>query len=182
MMFLISSVFLSVAALHLYINNITKGYATLYTTLVIQSCKMMHMWGFPSSNIFACMLLFISLAAPFLFYANEDPGDGRTDRTVYGIGVSVLDSNDVLAGMSGIWEPKLTFLQTIRFIAVPLAATVWFHHHDVMIHALEYITYQRPNELENMCGCAALYLLFLGGFALVFYRRLAFIRGCVVLL
>ena len=121
------------------------------------------------------MFLLISIASPFLIYTSTSSVNNTGT-----IASNEVDSNELLVNMNGIWEPKLSLLQCILFIAMPLMSIIWFHNHQVMVHILEYLTYQHPNPLETLCGSCSIYLLFLAVFLLVFYRKYNVMRRYVM--
>ena len=178
-LFMCTSLALCAAAIHLYSSGICPGSLVVISTLAVQGCKLLHLFGVSSAGLSACCMFMLSFSAPFLLYGGSDSGNtarGRADADGTGI-----DSNRQLAGLLGIWEPKIPWWAALLSVGSAGVASFWFKTHNMMYQVLLLTSGQHSTELEEAAGCLAMYMMFLGAFILVFYRRNVVLRSiCLI--
>lgn len=185
-LFLFTALALCASAVHLRMTGICPASLVVYVTLVVQGCKLMHLFGVSSSGLAACMMLILTYSAPFLLYgdgeSNRDTSNSNgvtssEDSKSTGMNPSAMDSNSQLAGLLGVWVPQIPWWSTLLLVVFAGAASLWFKTHDMMYQILLYATNQHSTETEEAAGCLSIYMLFLGALLLVFYRRQVALRS-----
>ena len=157
-------------AVRLYVACIIPSVTVTLLCVVIQSCKLLHLWGIPSSGIFSCLFLLGSYSLPFIVPLGKSGGNGNA-------GISV-DSNEQLKQLDGLFQPRLLLYQGLLLFTLPTVATAYFSGHKMMHLMLMYWTNRLPNSLEAWCGCLSLYLLYCAVLVLMFFRRRTLMRRC----